>query len=374
MSNIATYLQDHQDEMVEDLVRFVRAESPSLNKSLVDNCGNVLSSIFVERLGVTPIKFPQQDRGDHLLFTVGEGPKRVLILGHFDTVWDEGRLPLVMEDGKFYGPGVLDMKSGIIQSIWAVKAYLELGYTLNMELAFLCTSDEEVGSQTSRALIEEEALKSDLVLVTEPPVAKTGALKTSRKGVGIYEIIATGVSSHAGNHHQAGRSAIKEMAHQTLYLESLTKYELGTTVNVGVIHGGTRSNVVPDKATAQIDFRVETNVEASRMVKELENLSSFVNGVKLEIVGELNRPPMERTEEIAELFEKAKKAAEEIGFGLEEAAAGGGSDGNFTAALGVPTLDGLGCLGEGPHAEYEHIIIDELPKRAALVAHLFKEI
>ncbi|MBD8070803.1 M20 family metallopeptidase [Bacillus sp. PS06] len=370
MSKIVEYLTENKELMLADLTRFVEAESPSLDKKLVDSCGQVLEEIFKERLGVEAVRFPQEERGDHLLFTVGTGATRILIAGHFDTVWDKGRLPIRFEDGKFYGPGVLDMKSGIIQSIWAVKAYLELGYELNAEIAFLCTTDEEVGSQTSRALIEEEAKKSNLVLVTEPPVAKTGALKTARKGVGIYQVKAKGVSSHAGNHHQAGISAIKELAHQIIKLEELTNYELGTTVNVGVVQGGTRSNVVPDEAEAQIDFRVETAEEADRMVSILENLSPIIEGIELEVVGELNRPPMERTEEIVALFSKAKEAAQEIGFALDEAAAGGGSDGNFTAYIGVPTLDGLGCLGEGPHAEYEHIIIDELPKRAALLSHL----
>ncbi|WP_235864025.1 M20 family metallopeptidase [Sutcliffiella halmapala] len=374
MLDIHTYLNQHKDQMLEDLTRLVEAESPSLEKEMVDSCGQVLETIFKERLGVDAVRFPQKDRGDHLLFKVGKGKTRILIAGHFDTVWDKGRLPLYINDGKFYGPGVLDMKGGIIQSIWAVKAYLALKYELNAEIAFLCTSDEEVGSQTSRALIEAEAQKSDIVLITEPPVAKTGALKTARKGVGIYQLKAKGISSHAGNHHQAGKSAIKEIAHQIINLEELTNYKLGTTVNVGVVNGGTRSNVVPEEAEAHIDFRVETASEAKRMVNILENLSPIIDGIELEVTGELNRPPMERTEEIVSLFLKAKEAAKEIGFSLDEAAAGGASDGNFTAYLGIPTLDGLGCLGEGPHAEYEHIIIDEIPKRTALISHLLMRI
>ncbi|WP_180956553.1 M20/M25/M40 family metallo-hydrolase [Bacillus canaveralius] len=280
------------------------------------------------------------------MFTIGTGNTRVIIIGHFNTVWDKGRLPLLIEEGKFYGPGVLDMKSGIIQSIWAVKAFLALGYRLEFEIAFLCTSDEEVGSQTSRKLIEQEAKKSSMVFITEPPVAKTGALKTARKGVGIYQLKVKGVSAHAGNHHQAGTSAIKEMAYQIIRLEELTDYALGTTVNVGVVTGWTRSNVVPEEAEAMIDFRVETMVEAERMVKFIENLTPMMDGTEIEIEGEINRPPMERTNKTEKLFNKAQEAAAEIGINLAETHAGGASDGNYTASIGIPTLDGLGGLGE----------------------------
>ncbi|TLS38700.1 M20 family metallopeptidase [Pseudalkalibacillus caeni] len=369
-----SYLQEHEKDILQDLMKFVRAESPSDEKELVDQCGKVLEEIFLERLGVKPVRYPQAERGDHLKFTVGKGEKRILIAGHFDTVWDKGRLPIVVEDGKFFGPGVLDMKSGIIQSIWAVKVLLETGITLDKEIVFLCTSDEEVGSQTSRPLIEEEAQKSDVVLITEPPVAKTGALKTARKGVGIYNLKIQGTSSHAGNHHQDGVSAVKELAQQIVKLENLTDYQKGTTVNVGVVNGGTRRNVVPEEAEALIDFRVKTKSEAERMVDILDNLTPTYKGIDIEVEGELNRPPMERTEEIEGLFFKAQEAAYEVGFELDEAHVGGGSDGNFTAFIGVPTLDGLGCPGEGPHAEYEHIIVDELSKRSALLSHLLPKL
>ncbi|WP_170007585.1 M20 family metallopeptidase [Bacillus fonticola] len=375
MSELFHYFQTQEKEMVEDLLTLVAAESPSEEKKLVDACGDVLASLFEKRLGVKEERIPQEDRGDHRRFVVGNGEvTRTLILGHFDTVWDKGRLPIHEEDGKLFGPGVLDMKSGIILSMWAVKALQEADKLKNQTVVFLCTSDEEVGSQTSRPLIEKEAKKSDVVLVTEPPEAKTGDLKTARKGVGIYNVKVKGVSSHAGNHHEEGVSAIRELAQQIVTLEQQTDYAQGTTVNVGVIQGGSRRNVVPDEAEALVDFRVTTAEEADKMIQVFESLEPTTAHAELIVEGELNRPPMERTEKTAYLFSLAKVSADEIGMNLSETTVGGGSDGNFTAALGIPTLDGLGCLGEGPHAEHEHIVREELPKRAALFAHLVEKL
>ncbi|MFD1019830.1 M20 family metallopeptidase [Thalassobacillus hwangdonensis] len=374
MNRLLNYMNKHQDEMVDDLQRLVESESPSEVKDLVDQCGQLLRGMMEEYIGGEVEVYPQVERGDHFKLTVGEGEKRVLLLSHFDTVWDKGRLPMKMTDGKFYGPGVLDMKGGIIQAVWALKALKELGDLPDHQIVFLCTSDEELGSQTSRALLEKEAAASDAVLVTEPPVAKTGALKTGRKGVGIYDLIVHGKASHAGNDHESGRSAIKELAHQVIRLEEMTDYEVGTTVNVGVVQGGTRMNVVSEYAEAKIDFRVKTAKEAERMVQVMEEIKPITEGVQVEVRGELNRPPMERTDEIGALFTKAKEAAAEMGFEVDEAQVGGGSDGNFTAMIGTPTIDGLGALGEGPHAEHEHIVLDELPKRAAMLAGLLQKI
>ncbi|WP_188206834.1 M20 family metallopeptidase [Alkalibacillus aidingensis] len=374
LSTVESYLQEHQEEILEDLHTLVAAESPSENKTLVDQCGKTLQQLTEKLIGGEVNVFPQVERGNHFKVTIGEGENRVLICAHFDTVWEQGRLPIQVTDGKFYGPGAIDMKGGIVQSLWAVHALKEADQLPDLELVFLFTSDEELGSQTSRSLIEQEAKASDIVLITEPPVAKTGALKTARKGVGIYNLEVTGKSSHAGNHHSAGNSAILELAQQIIKLENLTDYEVGTTVNVGVINGGTKRNVVPDYAEALIDFRVETEEEAERMVNILENLEPITTDVEVDICGDLNRPPMVKTESTQQLYEKAQQAGEEVGLQIKEEHAGGGSDGNFTAILGAPTLDGLGALGEGPHAEHEHIIIDELPKRAAFLAHLMKKI
>ncbi|SEQ38235.1 M20 family metallopeptidase [Piscibacillus halophilus] len=374
MSKIEKYLEEHHEDMLDSLHTLVSAESPSDQKELVDECGLTLQNIARQLIGGNLEVYKQSKRGDHFKITVGNGTKRVLVCAHFDTVWDEGRLPIKIVDNKFYGPGAIDMKGGIIQSLWAVNALQEENAFPNIELTFLFTSDEELGSQTSQELIEQEAQNSDIVLITEPPVAKTGDLKTARKGVGIYNLEIYGKASHAGNHHEAGHSAVNELAHQIINIEKLTNYDIGTTVNVGVVHGGTKRNVVPDHAEALIDFRVKTVEEADRIVQALESLEPVTNHVEIKVTGELNRPPMVKSKATQELFNKAQEAGKEVGLDIGEKLVGGGSDGNFTAILGVPTLDGLGALGDGPHAEHEHIIIDELPKRAAMFANLLKKI
>ncbi|MCE7791675.1 M20 family metallopeptidase [Salipaludibacillus sp. CUR1] len=375
MTILKDYFFTKKEELKEDLLTLTRAESPTPDKQMVDECGQVLAGLFKQHLGVEPEVFKQDVQGDHLKFKIGKGKKKVLILVHFDTVWDAGRLPIVEKEGKLYGPGVFDMKSGIIQALWAVKGLVEVeGGLEGLEITFLCTSDEEIGSVSSRDLIEETAKMCDVVLVTEAPVHGSGALKTSRNGVGIYELTVKGHSSHAGSHHADGISAVKELAHQIIKLEGMTDYSIGTTVNIGVIEGGTRLNVVPDSARCTIDFRVKTKEEGERMVKAVESLEPLTEGAKIEVEGGLNRPPMERTEATAHLFGLARDAAREIGFELEEAHIGGGSDGNFTAGLGIPTIDGFGCYGDGAHAEHEHIVLDELPKRAALIAYLLKRL
>ncbi|ADI00693.1 M20 family metallopeptidase [Salisediminibacterium selenitireducens] len=376
MGGLHKYLKTNEGQMKEDLIRLMEAESPTMDKQAVDACGDVIRGLFKDYFNETPTVYPETVQGDHLSFTIGQGTKaRVLFLVHFDTVWDKGRLTIEEKDGRLYGPGAFDMKSGIIQAVWSIKSLFDTGISLDgLTIDVLCTSDEEIGSQTSRTLIEETASKADLVLVTEGPVHENGALKTSRSGVGIYELIVRGHSSHAGSHHHAGRSAIKELAHQILHLEGMTDYSVGTTVSIGIVEGGTRVNVVPDYARATIDFRVKTMEEAERMVKAVEGLTPFTEGVTLEINGELNRPPMERTPDTVQLFAMMKEAASKVGMDLEEAHIGGGSDGNFTSGIGIPTIDGLGGYGDGAHANHEHIVIDELPKRTAMIAETLKQL
>ncbi|GGK35097.1 hypothetical protein GCM10010965_30090 [Caldalkalibacillus thermarum] len=227
-----------------------------------------------------------------------------------------------MEGNRAYGPGILDMKSGIIQSLWALKALKELGVRLDKKVVFLCNTDEEIGSVTSRPLIETEARKSKVALIPEPAVANSGALKTSRKGIGIFRLKVKGIATHAGNHHDKGVSAIEELARQILALHGLTDYEKGTTVNVGVIRGGTRGNKVADTAEAEIDFRVATHAEAERMENYLRNLQPKLKGAFIEVTGGMNRPPMERTAAIGQLFETARRIAASLSFNLTEAAVG----------------------------------------------------
>lgn len=367
---IVRYLENHTNEILLDLESFVKKDSPSMDKTLVDECGAYLQQLFKKHLDVEPEVFTQTAVGNHLKFTIGHGEKQILILGHFDTVWDKGRLQYRMEGNKAYGPGILDMKGGVIQAIWALKAIRELGLSENKKIVFFCNSDEEIGSKHSRELIEQEARKSSYVLVPEPAEAHTGSLKTARKGVGQFTVKVRGRSSHAGNHHAEGISAVEELARQIIVLQGLTNYKKGTTVNVGIIKGGNRINVVPDYAEAQIDVRVSSLEEADRISECIHRLTPKMNGITIEVSGGMNRPPMVRTAKTEELFRKAHSIASELGFQLEEASVGGGSDGNFTSALGIPTLDGLGTEGEGLHAEHEHILIDSLPKRSALFANL----
>lgn len=370
VSKVKAYLDQHQNDILADLEQFVKKESPSEDKPLVDECGRFLRELFAKHLGVEAEVLPQTQVGDHLKFTVGQGEEQILIVGHFDTVWDQGRLQYRVEGNQAYGPGILDMKGGIVQSLWALKAIKDLGLTLNKKIVFFCNSDEEIGSEHSRAYIEEEALKSKWVLVAEPAVAHTGALKTSRKGVGMFDVKIVGRAAHSGNHHEEGISAIEEMARQIIAIHALTDYEKGTTVNVGIAAGGGKRNVIADYAEAKLDVRIRSLEEAARIRDILLNLKPQVEGTRIEVTGDINRPPMVRTKKTAELFQLAFEAAGEVGVTLEEASVGGGSDGNFSAALGIPTLDGLGSMGEGLHAEHEHILIDSLTTRAALFANL----
>jgi glutamate carboxypeptidase len=368
--NVSSYLQDHEQAMLDDLIEFVKKESPSYNKELVDECGTYLSQLFQRRLDVGYELIEETKVGNHLKFTIGEGEQQILIIGHFDTVWKEGRLKLRREGNKLYGPGILDMKGGIIQSLWAIKAIQELELPLNKKIVFLCNSDEEIGSIASKEYIEEEAKKSDAVLVAEPAVAGSGALKTARKGTGIFKLKVWGRAAHAGNHHEEGINAIEELARQVIVLQELTNYKKGTTVNVGTFTGGSGTNVVPEYAEARVDLRVSTEKEAKLVTNIILNLKPILKGIKLEVTGGMNRPPMVKTEQTKELFGCAQSIASELGMKLEEASVGGGSDGNFTAAIGIPTLDGLGACGKGIHAEYEHIQIETLAERASLFANL----
>lgn len=372
---IHSYLEEHEQAMLDDLIKFVKKESPSRNKKLVDECGAYLTDLFQYRLDVEHYEVIKEDKvGNHMKFTIGKGEQQILIIGHFDTVWEKGRLKLKKEGNKLFGPGILDMKGGIIQSLWAIKAIQELQLPLNKKIVFLCNSDEEIGSIASKKYIEEEAKKSEAVLVAEPAVAGSGALKTSRKGAGIFNLKIWGRAAHAGNHHEDGVNAIEELAKQVIALQRLTDYQKGTTVNVGTITGGSGINVVPEYAEANIDLRVSTEEEAKRVTDIILNLKPLSKGIKLEVTGGMNRPPMVKTEQTKELFECAQSIANELDIALTEEAVGGGSDGNFTAAIGTPTLDGLGACGKGIHAAHEHIQIDKLAERSSLLANLLLKI
>ena len=360
------------DEILQTLQRIVELESFSSDKASLDALGAYIKA-RLETLGARVEVIPQADAGDHLLAEIGEGPDQQLILCHMDTVWPGGTIqqrPFRVESGLAYGPGILDMKAGIAITLHALRALKTLNREPQHRVRLLFNSDEELGSLTSRSLIETEAKNSVSTLCLEPSFGKEGALKTARKGVGMFSVKVTGRAAHAGNDPKNGISAVEEMAHQILKLQGLTNYETGTTVNVGVARGGTVRNQVPPFAEALVDIRVATLEEADRTVEAILGLSPVLPGATVDVTGGLNRPPMERTPAIARLFEDASQIASTAGIKLTEAQVGGGSDGQFAAAVGVPVLDGLGGVGEGPHAEHEHVSVEALPQRVALLAAL----
>lgn len=365
------WLAAHQDELVATLGLLVRSESPSGAKPELDALADRLTDRFGPFGAIARIVHPT---GDHLRLHVPGGPGRpALVLCHYDTVWPLGSLaanPFRVEDGVVRGPGCFDMKGGIVLLEYALRALAALGLELPRPLTVLLSADEEVGSPTSRPLIEAEAPLCEYVLVLESPLPG-GVLKTARKGVGRFTLEIEGRAAHAGVEPERGVSAIVELAHQTLRVHALNAPEVGTTVNVGVVAGGTRPNVVAARARAEIDVRVATLAEAERVAAALQGLTPVLPEARLTVSGGLNRPPMERTPASAALFVRAREIARAaLDQDLQEGATGGGSDGNFTAALGLPTLDGLGPDGRGAHAADEHVLVASLAPRAALLAAL----
>jgi glutamate carboxypeptidase len=364
------YFQAQQSALRADVERLVRLESPSTDKAAVDRCGAAVAQMLREA-GGTVSSLPQTERGDHVRAEFPGGPARVLVLGHFDTVWEVGRIrsmPLREEDGRLYGPGVYDMKASIAVAAHAMRTLRERSASVP-RVVMLFTTDEEIGSGTSRVAIEDAARDSDAVLVLEPSLPG-GAAKTQRKGCGEFTITARGVSAHAGIDPRKGASAIHELAHQIRSLEALQDLERGISVNVGVIRGGTRGNVIAEQATAVVDVRVPTMSDAARVETAIRALAPINPAVTIEVHGGVERPPLERTAGVARLYEQARQVAGSLGHDLEEGGTGGGSDGNFTAALGVPTLDGLGPRGDGAHALHEHVVLADLAWRAAFLAAL----
>lgn len=375
------YFRKQQNQIVDTIQQLVEIESPSDVKAAVDRLGTVLASRFGE-LGGKVRMHRAEKFGNHLEIRFrssrGRKQKPVLLLGHMDTVYPIGtisKMPFRVNKGRVFGPGVLDMKGGITLILHVVEALLGWsGGKLPRPVTVFLVSDEEVGSHSSRALTEKLARESAAVLVLEPAAGLNGDVKTSRKGVGDFELTVHGKAAHAGLDFQKGHSAVTELAHQVLEISKLIDPARGITVNAGKIKGGTRVNVVPAEASASIDVRVTNKQDATEIERKLRALKPVNPNCRLELTGGMNRLPMERTLWVAALYEKAKSVARDIGWDLEEAAVGGGSDGNFTAALGIPTLDGLGVVGEGAHAEHESIVISELPRRAVLLANLITQI
>ena len=365
------------DEILEGILEWVRIESPSHDAGAVNRMvDHVESSMrpLTSRIERTP---GRDGYGDILAVRSewGGDVPGILVLCHLDTVHPIGTIDdllRVRRDGdRVYGPGIYDMKGGAYLAWYAFRHLVRAGRETPLPITFLFVPEEEVGSPTSRSVIEAAARANRYVLVTEP-ARDGGRIVTARKGVAMFEMTAKGRPSHAGARHQDGRSAIKEMARQILRLEDMTDYARGITVNVGVVSGGTGSNVVPAQCRAAIDLRVPSPEAAEEMCAKVRGLASFDPDVEIEVTGGMNRPPYEKDAAIEALLDHARRLAAEIGFDLRDVKAGGVSDGNFTAALGVPTLDGLGVDGHGAHGYEEHLLVSSLEPRARLMLRLFE--
>lgn len=363
-------------KLTQLLKLLVETESPSLDKAAVDRVGALVAEEARKRGAQVEI-IPNQETGDHVIarfqpssFSLAPS---ILLLCHMDTVFPLGTIsknPFREADEKILGPGTLDMKAGIVIALAAIEEAQKSG--LNRSVTLLCTSDEEIGSHTSRAHIERLAKESALVLVLEGGLVD-GALKTWRKGVGEFWVKTRGRAAHSGGDHEKGRNAIEEMAHQVIAIQKLTDYSKQTTLNVGVIRGGTVANVIPEEAVIQVDVRVMQPGEWERLEAEMSRLKPVLDGTSIEVTGGLNRPPLLFDETMKATFEKARSIAAQMGMDLKAGGTGGASDANFVAPLGIPVLDGLGAIGEGYHSEREYIFADSLDERVKLVTALLKE-
>jgi glutamate carboxypeptidase len=357
-------------QMIALLKKLVEIESPSSDKRAVDQLGAALAEEFRQH-GADVENIPNTTTGNHLVARWGSGPGGILLMHHMDTVFPIGTLqsmPFYEKEDKIFGPGVLDMKGGIVISLFAVASLKKAGL-LTRPVTILVTSDEEIGSDTSQELIVRLAREARLVLVMESGLLD-GSLKTWRKGVGEFLVKVTGRAAHAGGAHEEGRNAIEEMAHQVLAIQKMTDYSKGTTLNVGVIKGGTVSNVVPEETTIEVDFRVLAPEEAGRVSAAMKALKPVMPDTTLEVSGGLNRPPMPDNELMKATFAKASGIAKGINQQIKAGGSGGGSDGNFVAPLGIALLDGMGTYGEGLHSNREYIFTRSLTERAALLAAL----
>lgn len=375
--NAIEYFQSERDDIILRLPDVIDTESPSRDEKGSRAVVDVLAQIAGKIPAVDSIeRIPAPGLGEHLLIRAfsqnSSGEKHILLLGHTDTVHPKGSIserPFRVEDGKIFGPGIFDMKANCLLIFRVLHYMAENNLRPSAPVTILLTCDEEIGSHSGRPLVESEARNAKVCFVFEPS-APGGKVKTGRKGTGNYILKAHGIASHAGLDPQKGANAVGELAQQIVKLHQLNDFESGTTVTVTTIKGGTTTNVVPAEAECEIDVRFTSMTEAERIDGEIRSLGSFDERVSLEVLGGINRPPLEHTAAVATLFEKAKRIAGSLGFELEETQVGGAWDGNFVGALGVPVLDGLGIAGDGAHADHEHILIDDIPFRGALLAGL----
>lgn len=380
MHPFLAFAEAKQPAIVAFIRELARCESPSDQPQAVNRFVNLLAGRLEGATNVTTLpggRFGNHLRCEFKLPGAQPGAGKILVLAHSDTVWPLGTLaqmPLREEQGRLWGPGVLDMKSGIALFIYAIHTLRMLEIPVRRGIVFQVNSDEEVGSETSRQFTEEAARQSAVALLVEPGTGLKGKLKTARKGVGDYTVTVKGRASHAGVDYQAGASAVVELARQIQKIAAFTNLKQGITVNPGVIGGGTRTNVVAAEARVDVDIRIAKTKDAAVLDKKFRALRPVDKRCSIHVEGGLNRPPMERSPAIRGLFQTARACAKELGVKLEESATGGGSDGNFTAALGIPTLDGLGGVGEGAHAANESILLDRIADRTALLAMLLSKL
>lgn len=375
MSNIREHFEARRAQIVRQIEQLVEIDSPSRDASGISAAVAWLESRLEKVPGITTVeRIPADGLGEHVIFRAFEeagGGKPAMMLGHIDTVHPRGtkeRNPTRVEDGRLYGCGVFDMKANVVLMLEAVRAVTELGLEPKRSVNILLSCDEEIGSPTGRDVVEREAAEAAFVLICEPSAA--GKAKTGRKGTASYSIVAHGVPAHAGLEPEKGASAVLELSRQIQAVHGLNDTEAGTTVNVCVMSGGTTSNVIPARAECEIDVRFKSMEEARRVEDAVRSLKPFDDRVRLEVTGAVNRPPLERNETVLGLYGKAKAIAAGLGCELGETQVGGASDGNFVAALGIPVLDGLGAKGDGAHTFHEHIEIEDLPFRAALLTEM----
>ncbi len=369
------YFESRTSESLALLARLVEMESNSLDKTGVDRLASFLAGEFRAR-GAEAHLLPDSECGNLLKAIWRGGRKPVMILGHLDTVWPGGTVelrPFRLEDGRAFGPGVFDMKGGILLALLACEAFHRGFVDPGKDVVFFFTSDEEIGTRAGLPHLKSAAEMCAAVLCLEPPLPG-GKVKTFRKGVSNYRIRVKGIASHAGVDHAAGANAIVELSRHILDLQAMTDYERGITVSAGTMHGGTASNIVPAEAEAELDVRTSSKAQASYMDTRMQALKPYDARCIILVDGGINRPPLERTEGVVALYLKARGLAAELGMDLGEGSTGGGSDGSFTAALGIPTLDGLGVDGAGAHAVHEHIETSDIARRAALICRLIQSI
>jgi glutamate carboxypeptidase len=367
------YFQSEQTEILNKLLHWVRIESPTTDKPSVDRFGEELAGEFSD-LGMLLEVDTQESRGNHLVARWGRPEAKVLLIGHLDTVWDLGtleKMPVRVEGDLAYGPGIFDMKSGIVIAYFALRLLRDHGFHRS-NITLLLNSDEEEGSETSRALIEQEARTAECVFVLEPG-GPENSLKTKRRGVGQYKIAVQGKAAHAGIEPEKGVSAVLELAHQVIEVQSWNALRSGISVNANIVRGGSRSNVIADEAHALVDVRCDGIDDMTWIEEHFRGLTPRNQNAILHVDGAVDRPPLVRSEQVLALFQQAQLLGSEFHYPLREFWTGGGSDGNFTAALGIPTLDGMGAEGAGAHASNEHVIVSSLPKRTNLLYQLLRK-